>query len=111
GSAWLTTFSRSMGSAYGGLLTFAIILFVLAIGWFGGRTIFRVAEQAFWALNAMAVQPLYALSREAIRHVAELAFGRWLDEGRRARLRAFSAAAAGLILCAISLFVVWLIGP
>jgi 3',5'-cyclic AMP phosphodiesterase CpdA len=111
GSAWLATFSRSIGSSYGGLLTFALILVVLAIGWFGGRTIFRVAEQAFWALNAMAVQPLYALSRETIRHFAELAFARWLDEERRARLRALSAAAAGLILCAISLFIVWLIGP
>ena len=84
---------------------------MLAIGWFGGRTIFRIAEQAFWALNAMAVQPFYALSREVIRHVAELALGRWLDEESRARLRAFSAAAAGLVLCAISLFIVWLIGP
>lgn len=110
-SAWLATFSRSVGSSYGGLLTFAVVLAVLAIGWFGGRTIFRAAEQAFWALNAMAVQPLYALSREAIRHVAELAFGRWLDEARRARLRALSAAAAGFLLCTVSLFIVWLIGP
>ncbi|MGD9921329.1 MAG: metallophosphoesterase [Pseudorhodoplanes sp.] len=111
GSAWLATFSRSIGSTYGGLLTFAIILIVLAVGWFGGRTLFRIAEQAFWALNAMAVQPLYALSREAIRHFSEIALGRWLDEERRARLRAFSAAAAGLLLCVISLFIVWLIGP
>ena len=101
GSAWLHTFSRTAGSAYGGSLTFALILIVLAIGWFGGRTIFRIAEQAFWALNAMAVQPLYALSREVIRHFAELALGRWLDEESRARLRAFSAAAGGLV-CARS---------
>lgn len=112
GSAWLATFSRSVGSSYGGLLTFAAILIVLAIGWFGGRTVFRVAEQAFWALNAMAVQPLYALSREVIRHVAELVLGRWLDdEARRARLRAFSAAAGGLLLCIVSLLIIRLIGP
>jgi 3',5'-cyclic AMP phosphodiesterase CpdA len=111
GSAWLNTFSRTAGSTYGGLLTFALVLIVLAIGWFGGRTIFRIAEQAFWALNAMAVQPLYALSREAIRHVAEVSLGRWLDEERRARLRAVSAAVAGLLLCVISLLIVWAIGP
>ncbi len=111
GSAWLTTFSRSVGSTYGGLLTFAFIFVVLAIGWFGGRTIFRIAEQAFWALNAMAVQPFYALYREVISHFAEIALGRWLDEERRARLRAFSAAAAGIFLCVLSLFFVWLIGP
>jgi 3',5'-cyclic AMP phosphodiesterase CpdA len=111
GSAWLHTFSRTAGTTYGGLLTLALIFVVLVIGWFGGRTVFRVAEQAFWALNAMAVQPLYALFREVIRHFAELALGHWLDEASRARLRAFSAAAAGLILCVISLFVIWLIGP
>jgi len=111
GSAWLATFSKSIGSAYGALLTFAVILVGLAIGWYGGRTVYRVAEQAFWALNAMAVQPLYALSRESIRHFAELAVGRRLDEEGRAKLRAFSAGAAGLILCVISLFIVWLIGP
>ena len=111
GSAWLATFSKSIGSAYGALLTFAVILVGLAIGWYGGRTVYRIAEQAFWALNAMAVQPLYALSRESIRHFAELAVGRRLDEEGRAKLRAFSAGAAGLILCVISLFIVWLIGP
>jgi 3',5'-cyclic AMP phosphodiesterase CpdA len=111
GSAWLATFSKSIGSAYGALLTFAVILVGLAIGWYGGRTVYRIAEQAFWALNAMAVQPLYALSRESIRHFAELAVGRRLDEEGRAKLRAFSAGAAGLILCVISLFIVWRIGP
>jgi 3',5'-cyclic AMP phosphodiesterase CpdA len=111
GSAWLTTFSRSIGSAYGSVLAFVPVLVVLAVGWFGGRTIFRFAEQAFWALNAMAVQPLYALFREAIRHVTETALSRWLDEERRARLRAVSAAAGGLVLCVISLLIIRLIGP
>jgi hypothetical protein len=110
-SAWLTTFSRSIGSVYGGVLAFMLILIVLAIGWFGGRTVFRVAEQAFWALNATAVQPLYAVSREVIRHVTETLLSRWLDEERRARLRAFSAAAGGLFLCVISLVIIRLIGP
>jgi predicted phosphodiesterase len=110
-SAWLTTFSRSIGSVYGGVLAFMLILIVLAIGWFGGRTVFRVAEQAFWALNATAVQPLYAVSREVIRHITETLLSRWLDEERRARLRAFSAAAGGLFLCVISLVIIRLIGP
>ena len=99
-SAWFGTFSRSLSTAYGGLLPLALILLVVAIGWFGGRTVFRAAEQAFWALNSMAVQPGYALCREAIRHVAELVLARWLNDAQRARLRAVSAAGAGLILCA-----------
>lgn len=111
GSAWLTTFSRSIGSAYGSILAFLPVLVVLGVGWFGGRTIFRIAEQAFWALNAMAIQPLYALSRELIRHVTETVLSRWLDEERRARLRALSAAAGGILLCVISLLIIRLIGP
>jgi hypothetical protein len=111
GSAWFGTFSRSLSSAYGGLLPLALILFVIALGWFGGRTVFRAAEQAFWALNSMAVQPFYALCREAIRHVSELALSRWLNDTQRAKLRAASAAGAGLILCVVSLVFAWLVGP
>jgi len=110
-AAWLSSIPRGMASAYGGLLTFGVLVMMLAIGWFGGRKIFRAVEQAFWALNATAVQPVYALIRETIRHVAEIALSHWLDEARRARLRGWSAAAAGLLLCAFSLFLVWLIGP
>ncbi len=111
GSAWFGTFSRSLSTAYGGLLPLALILAVVALGWFGGRTVFRAAEQAFWALNSMAVQPGYALCREAIRHVAELVLSRWLNDAQRARLRAASAAGAGLILCAPRMLVASLVGP
>jgi predicted MPP superfamily phosphohydrolase len=110
-SAWFGTFSRSLSAAYGGLVPLALILVVAAIGLFGGRTVFRAAEQAFWALNSTAVQPGYALCRELIRHVAETLLAPWLNDAQRARLRATSAAAAGMILCAAALFVVWLVGP
>jgi hypothetical protein len=111
GSAWVDTFSRSLSAAYGGLLPLALILLVVTIGLFGGRTVFRAAEQAFWALNSTAVQPGYALCRELIRHICELVLSPWLNDSQRARLRAASAAAAGLVLCALAMFVVWLVGP
>jgi predicted MPP superfamily phosphohydrolase len=110
-SAWFGTFSRSVSTAYGGLLPLALILLVVAIGWFGGRAVFRAAEQAFWALNSMAVQPGYALCREAIRHAAEFVLARRLNDSQRARLRSVSAAGAGLMLSAIALFAAWLVGP
>ena len=111
GSAWFTTFSRSLSSAYGGLVPIALMLVVVTIGLFGGRTVFRAAEQAFWALNSTAVQPGYALCRELIRHLAETLLSPWLNDSQRARLRAASAAASGLLLCAVAMFVVWLVGP
>ena len=48
-----------------------LLLVIVAAGWFGWRPLFRVAEANFWALNALGVQPGYALCREAIRHLAE----------------------------------------
>ena len=48
-----------------------LLLGIVAAGWFGWRPLFRIAEANFWALNALGVQPGYALSREAIRHLAE----------------------------------------
>ena len=46
-----------------------MLLAIVAAGWFGWRPLFRVAEANFWALNALGVQPGYALCREAIRHL------------------------------------------
>ena len=51
-----------------------VLLAVVLAGWFGWRPLFRVAEANFWALNALGVQPGYALCREAIRHLMERAF-------------------------------------
>jgi len=70
-----------------------------------------MAETNFWSLNALAVQPGYAFFREATRHLTEQAIGRRWGEKSRAKMRALSAAAAGLLLCAIALFVIYLIWP
>ena len=48
-----------------------ILLLVTAVGWYGWRPLLRSAEANFWSLNALAVQPGYALCREAVRHLAE----------------------------------------
>ena len=61
-----------------------VFLAVVAIGWFGWRPLFRIAEANFWALNALAVQPFYAFCREAIRHLSERALRRAARPGSRA---------------------------
>ena len=81
-----------------------VLLAVVFVGWFGWRPLFRVAEANFWALNALGVQPGYALCREAIRHLSERAF-----TPRRgaefARMRAMSCAAAGVLLAVVAALV------
>ena len=76
-----------------------VLITIAALGWSGWRPLFRVAETNFWSLNALAVQPGYALCREALRHIAERLFPRYSAAGGRARLHAISSAGAGIIVC------------
>ncbi len=89
----------------------ALVLLALAgVGWIGWRPLFRAAETNFWALNALAVQPGYALCREGIRHLAERAF-RPKSGAELARMRAMSCAGAGLLLAAIAALVAIAVWP
>jgi hypothetical protein len=80
------------------------VLALLAVAWIGWRPLFRLAETNFWALNALAVQPGYALWREALRHLAERALGSRSGPAL-ARVRARSCAGAGLLLFAVAALV------
>ncbi len=111
GAAWLEMISRSLTVLYTGIWSLVILAAVVAFGWLGGRPLYRAAEQGFWSLNALAVQPAYALCREGLRHVSELLLDRRLDGKRRARLRAASAGGAGVILCALAILAIWLVWP
>lgn len=84
---------------------------LLALGWFGGRRLLRLAESSFWSLNALAVQPAYAAFREGLRHLAEALLMRWMNENRRAVLRAATAAASGVAMAAIGAAVIMLVMP
>jgi 3',5'-cyclic AMP phosphodiesterase CpdA len=81
-----------------------IALAAIAIGWIGWRPAFRIVESNFWSLNALAVQPGYALWREGLRHLAERSFG-GRTGAELARMRAMSCAAAGLLLFAVAALV------
>ena len=64
----------------------------------------RLAENNFWSLNALAVQPGYALWREGLRHLSERSFaGR--TGAKLAQMRAWSCAAAGLLLFLVAALV------
>jgi len=109
-SAWLATLSRKVAGLYSGAWPLALLVLVLALGWIGGRPLLRAAEQGFWSLNSVAVQPGYAFWREGLRHLMELFVVR---KGTTcpAHLRAGTAAGAGLILFGVGLCVVFLAWP
>jgi predicted MPP superfamily phosphohydrolase len=109
-SAWLTTVSQHI-LQLSEIGTAVALVAMTALGWFGWRPLFRIAEGNFWALNALAIQPVYVFCREALRHLAEQVFGRRSTATERARLRAASSAGAGAILCGCAVSILILVWP
>ncbi len=110
-SGWLATLSREISEPLYRAWPFFALILVLAAGYLLGGPLFRLAEAGFWSLNAIAVQPGYALCRETLRQLVERVLRRRSNDAKRARLRAAAAAAAGLILCVLTLSVVALVWP
>jgi hypothetical protein len=102
-SAWTAALSRKASAAPTGLWAVVLLVFIVVLGWVGGRRLFRAAEQGFWSLTSLAVQPGYALCREALRHVAERLLAPTTGAARRDRVRAVTAAGAGIIVSAAAL--------
>ena len=110
-SDWVRTLSDSIATLAIGVWSILVLTFVLALGWFGWRTLFRLVENSFWALNSVVVQPGYAATREVLRQIAENLFAKRGSKDQYAKLRAASAIAAGLLICAVALFVLYLVYP
>jgi hypothetical protein len=110
-SDWVRLLSSQLAALVAGIWSLLILAVLLAIGWYGWRALFRVAESRFWTLNSIVVQPAYAAVRELLRHIAEKRFGVELSAKRRSKLRAAATFVAGLIVAAFSLFVLWIVQP
>jgi 3',5'-cyclic AMP phosphodiesterase CpdA len=109
-TAWFNTVSAHV-VAVGEIGAALVLVATAALGWLGWRPFFRIAQDNFWSLNALVVQPGYVFCSELLRHLAEWAFARrWSDVGR-ARLRAASSAAAGAIMCGCAVLVIVLVWP
>ncbi len=107
---WLTSVSSAAYSLLTGLLPAVLLAFLVGLGWFG-RGLLRIAEDSFWSLNALAIQPLYALVREGLRHGVEASLPSGLSDSGRASARAISSALAGLLICAVALWIAALSWP
>ncbi|MBL8884609.1 MAG: metallophosphoesterase [Hyphomicrobium sp.] len=109
-SAWLTKFS-DRAAALSGIGSLLVLTILALAGWYGLRPLFRVVESNFWALHALAIQPVYALCREGLSHAAESFLERDALEANRSRRRAAMAAMGGLIASALALSVVAVVWP
>ena len=80
--------------------------------WRFGPRLFRLAERAFWSLNAALVQPLFMAVREAVRQVMERGLARREpDPERLARRRTSAGLLAGGLIAAVGALVAFSVGP
>src|SRR5690606_35211760 len=93
-SAWAAKIVGKFSAPLLGLLPIALLLAVLALGWLFGRRLFRLAETSFWSLNALAIEPAYAMCREGFRHMTD----RTSDPQLRRRRHFLATALAGLVV-------------
>jgi hypothetical protein len=108
---WLTVVTDKLASLVLGLWSLLILAVLVTIGWFGWRALFSMTEKNFWSLNSIVVEPSYATFREAFRQLAERFFARNASDAQRAKLRATSAAIAGILVCALALLLLWFVWP
>jgi hypothetical protein len=109
-TAWLTKFSDRLAAISGIGSLFAIAI-VLALAWYGIRPVFRFVERSFWALHALAVQPVYALFREGLSQFAEGYLAPDATPKARSLRRARMAGVAGVLASAVAIFFVLLVWP
>ena len=108
---WVSKLSSRLEYPIAGIWPLVILVVLVGVGWFGGRTLFRLAENSFWSLNSLAVQPAYTMCREAVRQLAEDRLPARATKAQRARLRRIAALVSGAVICAVALAVVAAVLP
>ncbi len=110
-SAWIGKVAGKITSPLLGIVPIAVLLLAAALAWLFGRKLFNLAESSFWSLNALAVEPAYAMCREALRHLADRILPEGAEVARRERLRSATAAVSGLLISGSALLVLMLAWP
>ena len=109
-SVWIGMASRKIMSPFA-VICIPLLAVLVAVGWFVGGRLFRLAESSFWSLHSLAVQPGYAACREGLRHLAERVLSSRATAAQLARLRAAATVAAGLVVCGLAALVLMIAWP
>jgi hypothetical protein len=110
-SIWFNKLSDKFASSLAGVWSAILLAAFVALGWFGGRRVFRLAERSFWSLNSLAVQPLYTACRETLRHLVGHRLSPDATAIQRSRLHATTAVMSGVVICGIALLALMLAWP
>jgi hypothetical protein len=110
-SIWFNKLSDKFVSSLAGVWSAILLAAFIALGWFGGRRVFRLAEHSFWSLNSLAVQPLYTACRETLRHLVWRRLAPDATAIQRSRLHATTAVMSGVLICGIALLTLMLAWP
>ena len=108
---WIGALSSKALYALTGFSSAIALAAVVAIGWFAGGRVFRLVETSFWTLNAIFVQPVYALCREGLRHAAERMMASDASVEARSKARSVCAALAGVAISLCALFIIIAVWP
>ena len=98
GSAWLGKVATHASAFFTGIWYVVIVLVLAALGWLGGKPAFRLFENSFWSLQALGIQPAYAICREALRHLLEGFLPSGIATAKRNTIRAAGAAMSGVLV-------------
>jgi predicted MPP superfamily phosphohydrolase len=109
-SAWVTSVSAKV-LALTEVSAVIILVVTLCVGWLAWRPLLRTAEESFWSLNALLVQPCYMLGTETLRHLNERLFDKNRKQITSTKLRAASSAVAGVLMFLLGLLIVKAIWP
>lgn len=110
-SIWIVAVLSKAASLFTEIWPALLLSLLVAFGWFAGRRLLVLAENSFWSLNALAVQPVYIAFREGLRHLAERLLATRMSVARRASIRAGIAAVSGFAICGLGLGLAVLVWP
>ena len=110
-TVWISTVKWKIDFALAEYWPVVLLVAIAALGWYGGRPLFRIAESSFWSLNSLAVEPVYLIVRETLRYVFEKLLPSHASSIQYARLRATAAAVAGFAICGLALIALLLAWP